>query len=737
MRDRMLTSDVPLGPFEGTKITVHSATGKNARLHVRRECGQLRTANVTTTEVPLNADVVDRFCSGCADWGPRVRPSSGLGIFMNALGGAGLLHQLQAYAEPDEDVYWTQDEVRAAAELLHSERGAADEGDGDEEDDGRWEARREAEELQERVLSRWRHATGSLHRAQAAIAHFPWLTDWARPKKSAKESYLEVLRAQAALFVEPAGLVVAAAAATLEKPSLPTDDPAFAVLGNSSRISTGLNALWRSWQYSAERGWEGPESRSISRYDLVHGIRPNKKGRAEALEGAARLIQSWEDEARAAAAATDSTPTVWVTARLPEATEEPSRGSAPDVLDGLDRWTLGVVVTWTVTADWGRRTLTLRVPALVADRLLGPSGSLACEPSGSEAVATEAGQGQPASVRPGVFDDTAVFDRQPVTPAHLRALRNFSYTADQLYIVFSTSGGAEVLPLEVIERRLAQGWLGVIVAGASDLPESVISPWTKEVVPAPQADDDPSSGHDYVRQDDHFGAALGLAAGAQEVARRTYREHDKEHNLRLLAMARGVSDLRSLDTGRSGMLPLAVWEGLLAPAPLDLSPFRPPSADRWRSGSDLPLGVLGQAQIYATNSDPKFEGKGHSPLCRHTRDRGLATSDDLLALADLLARDDWDWCSKCGGYAVRRLTDTQLSYYRAAHRLHDIAGQLDDERTHRVPVDPDALLKRLDELADWEPGGHEACDWDGSWRWYEVIRDLRRRAERKRGLAAS
>ncbi|MER5886445.1 hypothetical protein ABT160_21695 [Streptomyces sp. NPDC001941] len=734
MRDSMLTADVPLGPFEGTKITVYSAKAKNARLHFRRECGQLRTANVTTAEVPLNADVVERLCSGCAEWGPRVRPSSGLGIFMHALGGAGLLHQLQAYAEPDEDVYWSQDEVRAAAELLHSKRGAPDE---DEEDDGRWEARREAEELQEQVLSHWRHAAQSLHRAQAPIAHFPWLTDWAQPQVSAKESYLEVLRAEAALFVEPSGLVIAAAAATLEKPSLPTDDPAFAVLGNSSRISTGLNALWRSWQYSAERGWEGPESRSISRYDLVHGIRPNKKGHAEALEGAARLIQSWEDKACAAAAATDSTPTVWVTARLPEDAEEPSRGGAPDALDSLDRWTLGVMVTWTVTADWSRRTLTLRVPALVADRLLAPSSSLTCEPGGSEAVATEAGpQGQQDSVRPGVFDDTPVFDRQPVTPAHLRALRNFSYAADQVYIVFSTSGGAEVLPLEVIERRLAKGWLGVIVAGALDLPESVISPWTKEVLPAPEADDDLSSGHGGARQDGHFGADLGLAAGARDVARRTYRERDKEHNLRLLAMARGVPDLRTLDTGRSSTLPVAVWEGLLAPAPLDLTPFRPPSADRWRSGSSLPLGILGQAQIYAANADPKFEGKGHSPLCRHTRDRGLAASDDLLTVADLLARDDWDWCSKCGGYAIRRLTDTQLSYYRAAHRLHDIAGQLDDERTHRVPVDPDALIKQLEELAAWEPGGHEGCDWDGSWRWYEVIRDLRRRAERKRHVAS-
>ncbi|MET9147153.1 hypothetical protein [Streptomyces sp. NPDC004042] len=727
VRDHMLTSDVPLGPFEGTKITIYSAKGKNARLHVRRECGQLRTANVTATEVPLTADVVDRFCSGCADWGPRVRPTSGLGIFVEALGGAGLLHQLQAYAEPDEDVYWTQDEVQAAAELLRSERDAAN-----EDDNERWEARREAEELQERVLSRWRHAAGSLHRAQSVIAHFPWLTDWARPKLLAKEGYLESLRARAALFVEPAGLVVAAAAAELGTPSLPADDPAFAVLGNSSRVSTGLSRLWHRWQHAAEGGWDGPTSRAFTRYDLVEGIRSNKKGHAEALERAGRLIQSWEDEARAAAAATDSTPTVWVTARLPEDAKEPSRGDTRDVLDGLDRWTLGVVVTWTVTADWSRRTLTLKVPTLVADRLLASSSVLSCERRAEAAPAEGVSEAHPGSVRPGVFDDTAVFDRQPVTRAHLRALRNYSYAADQLYIVFSTSGGAEVLPLQTIEKRVEQGWLGVIVAGASDLPESLLGPWIKEVAPAPEADEGPHFGHDSAGQDDSFEADLGLAGGAQAAVQWAHGERAEEHNLRLLAMARGVPDLRSLDTGRSGVLSVAVWEGLLTPGPLDLTPFRAPGTDRWRRGSGLPLGVLGPLQIYATNADPAFEGKGHSPLCRHTRDRGLAQSDDLLRVSDLLARDDWDWCSKCGGYSARRLTDTQLSYYRAAHKLHDIAGQLDDERAYRAPIESEALRKQLDELADWEPGEQEDCDWDGSWRWYEVIRDLRRRAERTR-----
>ncbi|MFJ9339900.1 hypothetical protein ACIRP0_11490 [Streptomyces sp. NPDC101733] len=726
----MLTADVPLGPFEGTKITVYSAKGKNAKLHVRRECGQLRTANVSSAEVPLNADVVGRFCSGCAGWGPRVRPTSGLGILLEALSGVGLPHQLQAYAEPNEDAYWTQNEVRAAAELLRTQPDTED-----DEDDERWETRREADQLREEVLSLWRHAAGSLDRAQAIIAHFPWLMDWARPKLSAKQDYLETLRAQAALFVEPADLVFAAAAAALDTPPLPADDPAFAVLGNRMRISTGLSTLWRKWQCAAEDGWDAPTSRAFSRYALVEGIRSNKKGRAEALEGAARLIKSWEEGARTAAATTDATPMVWVTACWPEEAEKPTRGDARDVFQVLDRWTLGVVATWTVTADWGQRTITLKVPALVADRLLASSSGLTCK-RGAEAALFEADP-QAGSVVPGVFDDTPVFDRKLISSAHLAALRNFSYAADQLYIVFSTGGGAEVLPLRVIEKRVEQGWLGVIVAGASDLPESVIKPWIEEAHPSSGGDEGTRPDHDSAGRADRLGVDLGLAAGTQAAVRWTHGERAKEHNLRLLAMARGAHDLRGLDTGRSVVLSVAFWEGLLTPGPLDLTPFRSPSPDRWHGGSGLPLGVLASVQVYATNADPALEGKGHSPFCRHGRDRGLTHDDDLLSVSQLLARDDWNWCSKCGGYSARRLTDTQLSYYQAAHQLHDIAGQLDDERTYRARVEPDTLIKQLDELADWKPGGHEKYSWDGSWRWCEVVGDLRRRAQQKRDHAAS
>ncbi|MEW2488709.1 hypothetical protein [Streptomyces sp. NPDC048411] len=161
-------------------------------------------------------------------------------------------------------------------------------------------------------------------------------------------------------------------------------------------------------------------------------------------------------------------------------------------------------------------------------------------------------------------------------------------------------------------------------------------------------------------------------------------------------------------------------------------PFRPPSSDRWHSGIGLPLGILGQAQLYTTNAGTRIEGKGHLPLCRRTRDRGVAANDDLLTVSDLLARDDFDLGSKCGGCAVRRLTDTQLSIYRAAHRLHDVTRQLDDERTRRLSVDLDVVIPQLEELADWRPVEEEGWHTNDSWRWREAVRDLRRKAEKVR-----
>jgi len=54
-----------------------------------------------------------------------------------------------------------------------------------------------------------------------------------------------------------------------------------------------------------------------------------------------------------------------------------------------------------------------------------------------------------------------------------------------------------------------------------------------------------------------FGEGLGLAEGGRRTLRQTYGAEDLALNLRLLALARGAHDLRSLDAGRPGGLPVS------------------------------------------------------------------------------------------------------------------------------------------------------------------------------------
>ncbi|MEU9404118.1 hypothetical protein AB0E08_00180 [Streptomyces sp. NPDC048281] len=730
-------ADVPLGPFEGLLVTVYSARSKGANLHVSRRCGQLRTSEVRTSDVPLETAMLRRLCSRCAAWGPWGRPGTGLGMFLGALGGTGLLYQLQSYTEPDEDERWTDREARDAAELLRAEQDL--DPDDEEEAEGgisRREAHEDAEALRGLIFAHWRGAGRSLHRAQAGLAHFPWLEEWAKPSLTVKARYLETLRAQAARFVDPEELVVAAAATALPTPELPHADPAFAVLGGNSRVSRALVDLWHRWQSAAGRPWEGPGTRGYLSYEIVRGIRSNRKGYDEARAEAGRLIASWEEQAQAAATPADRAPRCRLTAQMQEASEAMPLHGVRDFLDGLDTWTLGVLLTWTVDADWGSGVLTLEVPDLVAERLLSPVSSLPCSPAAAAPDLPERDRGpgrRPGIVRPGVFDDTPVCDRRPVTVDHLRALRTLGPGADELYVVFSVSGGAEVLPLGTIEKRLAKGWLGVLIAGARDLPASVLGPQELERSPEPEAGEAQLSGRGQGVHDPNFGEGLGLDEGTRRTLRQTYATEDRDLNLRLLALARGAHDLRSLDAGRSGWLPVAVWHGLLTEDRLSLAPFRQPGSDRWRSGSGLPLGPLAAVQLYTTNASSLIEGKGHSPLCRHAHERAVVAGDDLLTVADLMARTDFDWCSKCGGYALRRLSDTQLSYYRAAHQLHYIKRRLDREDGN-ADTETSTVSARLDELAAWQPD--DEAEWCGSdsWQWQDAIRELTRRVARSHAV---
>ncbi|MFB6672953.1 hypothetical protein ACFCWG_11240 [Streptomyces sp. NPDC056390] len=89
-----------------------------------------------------------------------------------------------------------------------------------------------------------------------------------------------------------------------------------------------------------------------------------------------------------------------------------------------------------------------------------------------------------------------------------------------------------------------------------------------------------------------------------------------------------------------------------------------------------------------------------------------------MTIEELLGNKEFDPCSKCGGYAARRLTDPQVTYYRAADQLHDLARLIRTTPRQRA-VDTEKFTRTLDELGDldtqtteaWFPSMGQARQW--------------------------
>lgn len=378
--------------------------------------------------------------------------------------------------------------------------------------------------------------------------------------------------------------------------------------------------------------------------------------------------------------------------------------------------------------------MTLRVPETVAARLLShqPSALSCLTPEQAVAAQEVAPQVPDGALGPGVFDDTPVSERRAVTAGDLRALRTVSREVDQLYLVLSFEAGPEVLPLSVLEARVARGGRYVVVAAAGNLPDALVAGRREGLTADAVADDAPvwtPRPHEPGQPD--FGRSLGTAEGERLVVRLAPERSHPDAALRCLLLARGVSDLRDLGDRRD-LVPFPVWDGLLAMEQLDLRPFRPVGEDDagW-GGSGLPLGVLASAQLYTTDAAGRFEGRAHSPGCRHQgRDRGVTRYYDLVTAEQMLGAERFDPCSKCGGYATRRLSTAQVAYYRAAHQVHDLAQQV------RWFLDQPDLgtdtASLLTELKEWD-AATSPDDWfdeaDEQRQWGRFIHRLLQRLE--------
>lgn len=742
MTHDQLSTRIPLGPFAESPVKVWSAPGKAAKLHASAHCSRLRSGQLVVSELPLH-HVVERWCPQCTTYGRWGRPGTGVGIFLDALSGMGLLYELDRYAGADEDTR-SDDEVRQAAVLLkRAPRGEPEDGEPEDGDDAEdeWQAAQEARDVRTWVFEQWRGAAASLHRAQRLLAPFPWLRPWADSALQQKASYIALLQGQAKQLVSREALTAAACAGVMDTPQLPEEDPAFAALGTPTTVAPMLASLWRRWSGRASASWEHPREHAYLVRYLTNEMGSRRKGRDAVLEGGRRLVAAWTAAAETGSNGARGERTLL--ARLPEQNPEQPGGRDEKFLQNLSEWETGVLVSWGEDVDWERLTVTLEVPKPIAAGLMSSASALACstldDTGAAPTVAPE------LLVEPGVFDDGPIAKRQPVTPGHLRALRAVSQDVDQLYLVLSTAGGPEVMPLSLLEQRVAAGDRCIVVTAASDLPDELLP-----VQDPPVSQDDSAAGgsiwpprvHDLEHPD--FGRELGIAEGQQLVMRLGRRGRDTrevDFALRSLALANAVTDLRTLEGEfdqsdyRHNAFPRDMWHGLLAMEQLDLQPFKQVTDDRFHSGSGLPLAVLARVQLYTTDATGHYQGRAHSPACAHQRhDRGLTRHYDLTTVDEILRAKRFDPCSKCGGYATRRLTEAQVAYYRTAHQLHATATHVRWALESRsAAADTTAIAAEAQEWSSRRP----ADEWfeikSQALQWHRTVDDLCQQARKLSG----
>ncbi|MEU2119491.1 hypothetical protein ABZ567_28465 [Streptomyces sp. NPDC016459] len=723
----LLTPDVPLGPFEGAVVTLWSTQARDAKLHSKSSCSYVRSARVTERKVQLDASALGRLCTQCASYASWARPGTGLAVFLSALTGMGLLYELDRCCDADENSFDDVELDEAVSLLLPASANGKENAqtDVEEDDDDRWEEVQEARQMRESVVAEWFDALVSLHRVHRVLAMFPWMRSWAEPRVQRKLDRLQVLRTRASRLITPDALALAAAVSGMKEPDLPVDDPAFAVLGARSEATDSLKSLWRQWRSTVEDSWDHPHEQDYLAYRLTRGMSSRRKGRDQALERAQALLGAWAEEAA-----------VSVTAGCGERVLSVglggglvASGRSTSAFDRLSQWERGVLASYTASVDWAgaEPVISLRVPEAIAARLLSQASPLVYEsraeqkpPAGDKASALEAGP----CLGPGVFDDTPVHGRQLLRQEHLRALRNTTGGAEQLYAVLGVNAGVEVVTLGALEQRCATGWQGVILAAASDLPDALIDSALQLYAGDPAENDDVWVRPVYDPEEDAFGRSLSAAEGERVVVRLCREKRDARQALKSLALARSLPDLRDLEAVAEDEqgYPLrpfaaAVWNGLLAMEQLDLEPFASEEDEYWADGSGLPLGVLACVQAYTTDASGRFQGRAHSPGCSHRRPyAGVDRQDEKVTIAVLLHNKSFDPCSKCGGYAVRRLSDTQVAYYRAAHRLHHL---IQISASGSGTADVERYLSRLDELSSldaqteraWFPAPGQARRW--------------------------
>jgi hypothetical protein len=153
-----------------------------------------------------------------------------------------------------------------------------------------------------------------------------------------------------------------------------------------------------------------------------------------------------------------------------------------------------------------------------------------------------------------------------------------------------------------------------------------------------------------------------------------------------------VDDLRTVDLAeealRYGLMRSFLLHALLVRGDcVDLTPFE----------DGVPLGQLALVPVYCSDArrqwapSSQWASKPHGPGCRHHR--YLRRDEDLLTLGEWLKRlsaaaGEPSWsrdscaCSRCGGFALRRLDAMQLRYWRAVHEVYQAKRAVEEHEQH-------------------------------------------------------
>jgi hypothetical protein len=288
-------------------------------------------------------------------------------------------------------------------------------------------------------------------------------------------------------------------------------------------------------------------------------------------------------------------------------------------------------------------------------------------------------------------------------------------------VVFSMESGVETITVDTAAQRIADGQHLMLLTALDEIPTAFLTAWAGSQPPAKAMTGyDGAPAHPViklVRESDSVELDRILAEGY--LVQDQFRSFSPA-TLRMIAVARGIGDLRHLPADSGENNGYVDWQVVRAALLTDLSVamFMPDDMtglkDRdwhWDGVSGLPVGPLADLQVYGSNLNGRWQGMSHTLGCQH-RGRGgadrFADDDQMMPLWQYIHISRDNRCSKCGGRSVRRPTALQLTFYKdmeaLASALQDVSkaargkrdrishGLKDEERAEIT-----ATLKRIED----------------------------------------